>query len=195
MNAVALLQRLHEHRRWANRQLWEAAEQLTPEELREEHPVGQGSLWRTLTHLLAAEYVWLEAMLGNEDPLLPGDTAGGLPGNQRGDAPFESLASLLTYWRQLDVRWQDYLSQLSEPLLDQIVRKSSTTLGPGTYREVRRGDVLLHVCTHAQYTTAQAVNMLRRLGVRPLPDVMLISLAHEERACGPSPPRDAKPRP
>jgi uncharacterized damage-inducible protein DinB len=44
----------------------------------------------------------------------------------------------------------------------------------------RRADVMLHVCTHAQYTTAQVVNMLRQIGVEKLPDVMLIALARQE---------------
>jgi hypothetical protein len=41
-------------------------------------------------------------------------------------------------------------------------------------------DVLLHVCTHAHYTAAQAINILRHLGVSPLPDPMLITLARQE---------------
>jgi uncharacterized damage-inducible protein DinB len=49
-----------------------------------------------------------------------------------------------------------------------------------------RGDVLLHVCTHAQYTTAQAVNMLRQVGVEKLPDTMLITLARQEIATPPA---------
>ena len=44
--------------------------------------------------------------------------------------------------------------------------------------------MLLHVCTHAQYTTAQLVNMLRQLGVDRLPDVMLISMARQEAGVG-----------
>ena len=56
----------------------------------------------------------------------------------------------------------------------------STSSGFGRRLAVRRGDVLLHLSLHAQYTTAQAVNMLRRLGVSPLPDVMLITLARAQ---------------
>ncbi len=48
--------------------------------------------------------------------------------------------------------------------------------------QTRRSDVLLHVCTHASYTTAQVVNMMRQLGVSPLPEVMLIALARQEMA-------------
>ena len=49
------------------------------------------------------------------------------------------------------------------------------------------GDVLLHVCTHAHYTSAQVVNMLRQVGLDPLPDVMLISLADHLATFGPQP--------
>ena len=45
----------------------------------------------------------------------------------------------------------------------------------------RRSDLLLHVCTHAHYTAAQVVNMLRQLGESSLPDPMLITLARQQR--------------
>jgi hypothetical protein len=50
----------------------------------------------------------------------------------------------------------------------------------GARLATRRSDVLLHVSTHAQYTTAQIVNMLRHVGVQKLPETMLISLARQE---------------
>jgi uncharacterized damage-inducible protein DinB len=193
MNALALVRRLQQHRRWTNQQLLEAARRLHPDQLRQAQPIGQGSLWKTLTHLVSAEYVWLEAMLGNEDPLLPGDAPGKLPGNQEGNGAFTSLDELAAFWEQLDRRWDDYLAQLTGHELSEIVCKTSTMLGPDTRREVRRGDVLLHVCTHAQYTTAQAVNILRRLGADPLPDVMLISLAHWEKTSGRGEQLDSTP--
>lgn len=43
-----------------------------------------------------------------------------------------------------------------------------------------RGDILLHVCTHAQYTLAQVVNMLKQAGAEKLPETMLIALARLE---------------
>jgi len=39
-----------------------------------------------------------------------------------------------------------------------------------------RVDAHLQVCTHAAYTAAQLVNMLRRLGVAPLPNCMLVAI-------------------
>ena len=182
MKAAELLRRLHQHRIWVNRRLLDAARPLTDEQLRRPLPIGQGSLWKTLTHLLAAEYVWLEALLGDEQPLFPGDAPNALPGNQTGQAALASLGELESRWHELDRRWTEYLDALTGDALDDLVYKVSTSSGAGRRHGTRRADVLLHVCTHAQYTTAQAVNMLRQLGRSHLPDVMLITLAREEVA-------------
>ena len=142
--------------------------------------IGQGSVWKTLTHLVAGDYVWIEALCGNDDPLLPGDSPGRLPGNQAGADAIASLDELRAKWRELDDRWNGYLRTLTDDSFEEIVYKISTSSAFGKRHATRRADVLLHVCTHAQYTTAQLVNMLRQLGVTPLPDVMLITLARGE---------------
>lgn len=180
MNASNLMRRLNQHRMWANHRLLETVRPLTEDQLRQPFAIGQGSVWRTLTHLLAAEYVWLEALLGNESPVMPGDVPGKLPGNQEGEGAVRSLDELASKWRELDQRWKVYLNVLTDDSLDETVYKTSTSSGFGKRHGTRRADVLLHVCTHAQYTTAQLMNMLRQQGVSSLPDVMLISLARQE---------------
>ncbi len=177
MNTCLLVRRLHQHRMWVNQRLLAAVRPLTRSELHRELPIGQGSVWRTLTHLLAAEYVWLEALLGDEEPLLPGDASGQLPGNQAGEKPIASLDELVRKWRELDRRWEEYLSDLGADSLDDTVYKISTSSNLGKRLGAKRSDILLHVCTHAQYTTAQLINMLRQLGQTDPPDVMLISFA------------------
>lgn len=179
MNAADLVRRLHQHRVWANAKLLDAAGPLEREDLERRMAIGQGSIWKSLLHLYAAEYVWLEALLGNEAPLVAGDVPGKLPGNQEGEGTIGSLDELVARWRELDGRWQAYLDALTDAALDDVVYKVNTK---GARHSTRRGDILLHVCTHAQYTTAQVINMLRQLGVTPLPDPMLITLAREETA-------------
>lgn len=182
MNAVDVLNRLHQHRAWVNCNLLTAAAQLSEEQLRSPFQIGQGSIWKSLTHLYAAEYVWLEALLGKEDSLVPGDVAGKLPGDQQGDGGITGLDDLRQKWSALDHRWMNYLASLTpESLEDVIHRKSSST---GQRFATRRADVLLHVCTHAHYTAAQVINMLRQSGVEKLPETMLISLARQEARCG-----------
>jgi len=182
MDSPAVIRRLHEHRMWANRQLLDAAGPLSPEQLQQTFAIGQGSAWKTLCHLYAAEYVWLAALEGDEDPLTPGDVRGQLPGNQAGEGAMTSLAELRTRWEELEGRWRSFLGRVSPESLERTVHKRSTSSGAGRSHGTREVDVLLHLCTHAQYTTAQLVNMLRQLGSERLPDVMLISLARSEAA-------------
>ena len=180
MDAVDLIRRLHQHRAWVNEKLLAAAALLDHAQLRKPYPIGQGSLWNTLLHLFAAEYVWLEALLGDEDPVAPGDRPGRLPGNQQGEGGVTDLEDLRGRWADLKGRWDAYLAGLTPEALDEPVYKVSTSSGRGRRLGTRRADVLLHLCTHAQYTTAQAVNMLRQAGADRLPDVMLISMARQE---------------
>jgi uncharacterized damage-inducible protein DinB len=180
MDAVDLIRRLHQHRVWVNEKLLAAAALLDDAQLRRPYPIGQGSVWKTLLHLFAAEYVWLEALLGNEDPVAPGDLPGRLPGNQQGEGGVTDLEDLRGRWADLKGRWDAYLAGLTPEALDEPVYKVSTSSGRGRRLGTRRADVLLHLCTHAQYTTAQAVNMLRQAGAERLPDVMLITMARQE---------------
>lgn len=180
MNAVDPVQRLHQHRAWVNGNLLTTAASLSDEQLRSPFQIGQGSIWKSLVHLYAAEFVWLEALLGNEDPLIQGDLPGKLPGNQQGEGGITNLDDLRDKWTALEQRWSDYLASLTPESLDELVYKRSTSYGLGKRFGTRRADVLLHVCTHAHYTAAQVVNMLRQAGADKLPDTMLISLARQE---------------
>jgi uncharacterized damage-inducible protein DinB len=178
MNSVELIQRLHHHRFWVNSNLLTAALLLSDKQLQSPYQIGQGSIWKSLTHMYAAEYVWLAALLGQEDFIVPGDVAGKLPGNQQGEGGITSIDDLRQKWCALDQRWTNYLVSLKEKSLEDVVYRVSSSTGQrfGT----RRADILLHVCTHSHYTVAQVVNMLRQAGAEKLPETMLISLARLE---------------
>lgn len=179
-SAVSIICRLHEHRAWANENLLAAAARLEDEQLRREFPIGQGSAWKSLVHMCAAEFVWLEVLWGNQDPCFPGDVRGKLPGNQLGEGGPSTLDELRELWTAQESRWREYLSRLDDAALDeQVVRDRSSVAGGGRF-VIRRSDALLHVCLHAHYTLTQAVNMLRHLGVEELPERMMIQLAWSE---------------
>ena len=132
MNSEELIQRLHQHRAWVNSNLLTAAATLSDEQLRSAFPIGQGSVWKSLLHLYAAEHVWLEALLGNEAFLVPGDLPGKLTGNQEGEGGITSLAELRQKWSALEKRWVDYLATLTPTALEDVVyRKSTTWAGSG----------------------------------------------------------------
>ncbi len=176
---VSLIQRLHQHRAWVNRNLVATASRLSDEQLRQSFKIGQGSIWKSLLHMYGAEFVWLEALLGNENSLVPGDAPGQIPGNQLGEGGATSFNELQTKWSALQTRWDEYLASLSPESLDETVTRISSK---GQRLPTRRSDVLLHVCTHAQYTTAQVQNMFRQAGLDKLPETMLMSLARQEAA-------------
>lgn len=180
MDALQLIRRLHQHRTWVNAKLVDAVEALTDGQRRQTFAIGQGSLWKSLLHLYAAEYVWLEALQGHEAGIVPGDLPGKIPGNQEGEGGISSWDDLKETWADLNRRWSGYLTSLTPESLDEMVYRTRTFSGQTKRLGTRRADVLLHVCTHAHYTTAQVVNMLRHLGAEPLPDPMLISLARQE---------------
>lgn len=180
MTAADVIRRLHQHRNWVNAQLMASAATLSSEQLHRRFEIGQGSIWKTLVHLYAAEWVWLETLLGDEFPTLPGDIPGKLPGNQEATGAIASFAELQEKWKALDARWSDYLQVLTDRTLDETVYKISTSSGAGKRYPTRRADVLIHLCTHAQYTTAQLVNMLRQTGAKTFPETMLITLARQE---------------
>ena len=178
MDAIDVVRRLHEHRAWVNGRLLEAADGLDDEALRRPLAIGQGSVWRSLVHMHAAEYTWLEALGGNEQPLLPGDLPDKLPGNQQAGGGVASLDELRREWQALEDRWRGYLHSIAPAELEQLVAKRTSS---GQRHVTRRLDILLHVCTHAHYTAAQVVNMLRQLGAA-LPDAMLITMARQQQA-------------
>ena len=162
MDAIDLIQRLHAHRRWANTKLCESAATLTPAQRDQSFTMGRGSLWATLVHLYGAERVWLQTLNGDESPALIEPDA------------FESLDELRRAWEANERAFAQFLDVLTVEQLDRPLRKRATETG--AVHETPMYDALLHVCTHAQYTTAQAVNMLRQLGA-DVPDTQLITMS------------------
>lgn len=155
-----------------------AAGQLNDDQRHASFAIGQGSIWKSLVHLYAAEYIWLETLLGDEDPTVPGDLPRMIPGNQQATGAITTFEELCEKWAVLDRRWSEYLQTITEGNLDDQVPKVSSLTGKRSV--TRRSDILLHLCTHGQYTTAQVMNMLRQSGVTSLPDIMLISMARME---------------
>lgn len=169
MSDLDIIRRLHAHRRWSNQKLRTAATGLSESQLRQSFDLGQGSLWATLVHLYAAEHIWLEAIQGNPKPSVPRSEA------------FETLEQLNIAWEAQERRWQRHVEALTPVMLDQPVRKVSSSSGAGKMWATPLADVLLHVCMHAHYTAAQATNMFRHLGAET-PDLQLITMSRAEHA-------------
>ena len=164
------IRRLHEHRVWMRERLLRACSGLPAESWTRAFEIGRGSLWSTVEHLYAAERVWISA--------LEGDVAVSV----EVDLPPADLAGLRSAWEPIDRRWAAFLASLTDEALRAPVQRYSAVWN--RHYRTYVGDVLLHVATHASYTTAQAMNMLRRLGVAELPGMDLILMARERWDAG-----------
>lgn len=172
--------RLLDHHVWSLDKILKISYSLPHENLHRVFAIGQGSIWRSLCHLVAADQIWLASLQGNPVAVFKGDNPDELPGNQKADDAFRSLEELESYWRGLLGDWEAYLSNLEEKELAQLAfRKSSSSFGGRTIG-VPKSDVILHLFLHAHYTKAQIINMFRQLGVTDLPDPMLMTLARQE---------------
>jgi uncharacterized damage-inducible protein DinB len=140
------------HDRWATRQLIDACGRLTADQFHRRFDIGPGSLHDTVAHVIGAMQTWTQTLAGQQQgPRIDHDGQRRTP---------EAL-------RELHAAAFDGLStEAARRPLDEIVARRLRT-----GREVRmtRGAVLTHVTTHGMHHRAQCLNMLRRLGVDPLP--------------------------
>ena len=112
--------------------------------------MGPGSLHDTTTHMLGAMRAWTQILMG-EQPA-PRLEAGG----QRSAAELLSLLGECA---------DAFAAEVHRLPLDQTVIR----VREGRTYTFTRGAVLTQVATHGMHHRAQCLNMLRHLGVSPLP--------------------------
>jgi len=139
------------HDRWATEQILNACMKLKDEEFHQNFDIGPGSLHNTNSHILGAIRTWTQTLAGQEVTVRLD-----LDGKQR--SPTELLALLKTCT-------DEFGAQVHRRPLDEIVSR----VREGKAYEYTRGAVFAHVITHGMHHRAQCLNMLRQLGVKPLP--------------------------
>jgi uncharacterized damage-inducible protein DinB len=146
LNALSILLA---HDRWAMQQALAAARSLSDAQLDRPFEMGRGTLRATLHHMVDAMNVWAERMHGRTaDP-----TSSPPSGQSIGD---------LVAWNER-VADQFALAVNGDPkTLLKMPRKGHEIIAP-------RIGIAMHVMTHGMHHRAQALNMMRHLGVSPLP--------------------------
>ena len=152
MPESALLQTLLAHDRWASIHILDACTKLTDEQFHRRFEIGPGSLHDTLTHLIAAVRAWTDTLAGADPrPRLDAD------GQRRTPAQLRRL---------LDESCDQLAAESQRrPLEERVTRR----LRDGRTIELSRAAVVAQVTTHDMHHRAQCLNMLRQLGVHPLP--------------------------
>jgi uncharacterized damage-inducible protein DinB len=137
----------HDH--WATGQILAACAKVTPEQFHQRFEMGPGSLHDTTTHVLAAMRAWGDLLAGREQrPRLEGT-------KRTIDELTKMLEEIAT----------EFAALIRAHPVDGIVLR----IRDGKTYSFSRGAVLTHVATHGMHHRAQCLNMLRQLGLKPLP--------------------------
>lgn len=138
------------HNHWATRNVLDACAKLTDEQLDREFEMGLNTVRATMTHVLGAMRGWGDLLAQRE---------------QRDRLESQGPMTPVQMLESLDELGADILASIdSKPLDEQL----SGERGGKTYT-FTRGAVLTHVTTHGMHHRAQVINMLRHLGVEPVP--------------------------
>lgn len=152
---MTIADRLLQHNTWATQALLERCRSLTPEQFQQRHDIGPGSLHDTLRHIIAAMLRWA-------DRLADRPVRESIEKHPQPRTPDELLVLLDQAGREL----AEVVSRIDrEGRHDEMMQAESIP------ERFTRGPAVVHVLTHGVHHRAQALNMLRRLGVTDLPGV------------------------
>ena len=165
---MTILERLLRHDAWTTRALLVLASGLGDAELDLEFDVGHRTLRRTFVHIVANMECWCDLMTARpqrwagRETRLAESVAGLIERLDRIADELLALGGRVTDEGREDDEFVDYLD-------DPPARKP---LGAG----------LVHVATHGMHHRAQCLNMLRHLGVSPLPPSSVVEWMIENGA-------------
>ncbi len=141
---------LLEHDRWGTQNIIDVCKTLSPEQFHQRFEMGPGSLHDTVTHIITAMRVW-------EDVLSVRQVRPRLEGTTRSVAELRAL---------FDESASAFAAVARKHPLDETVVRERDD-----HKWVfSRAGVITHVATHGMHHRAQCINMLRQLGVTPLPN-------------------------
>ncbi|MFH1745557.1 MAG: DinB family protein [Planctomycetota bacterium] len=150
---------------WANTRLFSVSKKLDDEQLDRTFDIGLGTLRRTLVHLYNADQWWYENW-----------TAGGKP--EFDELPqTTSVSELEQLLNETSAKRNEFLADCGD---DDLQREVGAWVRPDARFCFRLGESMLQVCTHGTHHRAQALNMLRQLGVE-LPSLELVDWLDQQK--------------
>jgi uncharacterized damage-inducible protein DinB len=141
-----------EYNRWANARLLDAVAALTNEQFNRDLSSSYPSIRDTLTHLLAAEEVWLMRWKGLS------------PKSMLETASFPDVRSLKVKWAEVEMDQWNFLSKISDESLQEIVEYQNFK---DEVWEYPLWAMIHEMVNHASYHRGQVVSMLRQVGAAP----------------------------
>jgi uncharacterized damage-inducible protein DinB len=148
--------RTYDYLALARRRLLDWVRPLSPDHYAREFPIGLGTLGKTLTHIMASEWYYVQRMTGAHVP--PYDQ---WPIRHENPLPFPALEAA---WSEQAGRTraalgaaQDWNAELEYQITDDGGRRQIITASAA--------DIFTQLAFHEVHHRAQAMSMLRQLGV------------------------------
>ncbi len=164
---VADLTTLYEYNYWANRQIFAAATDLTPEQFVLATDLSWGSIRNVLTHTLSAEWIWRMRCQEGRSPSAMLDPE-----------QFPTLDTLVSRWAEEEAAMRGYLASLDQDALSQPLAYVSTSGRPFTGT---LWHILVHVVNHGTQHRAEVAHILTQFGHSP-GDIDMISYSRTSGA-------------
>ncbi|MBI3931978.1 MAG: DinB family protein [Acidobacteria bacterium] len=143
--------RLFGYDSWANHRLIRAAATLTTEQFKRDLGSSHGGVRGTLTHVLSAEWIWLERWKGVS------------PSRMLDESEFPDVLALRERWRAVDEHRDAWFASLKKGALSAKVRYRNTE---GKEWEAPLWQLIQHVVNHSTYHRGQVTTLLRLLGAK-----------------------------
>ncbi|MBM4106501.1 MAG: hypothetical protein FJ257_09490 [Phycisphaerae bacterium] len=170
MHSPDVIREAHAWLRWSTARALAAARTYSAEELHRQFPIGIGSVFETLLHLLGAEMIWIGVIQGTADRVV-----------WPTKASHPTLDAIEAAWQATRRDWDRALAALTPAECERVVER---VRDGKTYLQ-RVADACMQVPTHANYHAAQLSFMHRSLrgpGPNPYSDSSWIVWAREQMA-------------
>ena len=138
---------------WANGRMLEVVSDLDAEQFSRELGGSFPSIQATLTHMLWAEWVWLERWQDRS------------PMELFQPSEFPSVESVKSRWQSVQAGQRAFVTSLTQDRLQRVgeyTNRKGETWQYVLWRQVH------HLFNHSTYHRGQVTNMLRLLGTRPV---------------------------
>lgn len=146
------IQLLYDYNSWANHRSVEACASLAPDQFTRDLSSSFRSVRDTLTHIMNAEWIWLERFHGRSPSAVP-----------KGKYP--DLARLRARWSEIEKDLMSLVRSLTQADLDRVMKYK--TINFGVYKNPM-WQSLQHLVNHGTYHRGQITTLLRQLGAKPL---------------------------
>jgi uncharacterized damage-inducible protein DinB len=148
---------LYDYNSWANRRVLDACAPLPPAEFTRNLGSSYPTVRDTLTHIMWAEWLWLERWNGRSPSAsLLGELSG--------------FASVRARWQEIETDLLKFVRALSPADLERVVEYKNTK---GHAFSNPMWQMLQHLVNHGTYHRGQITTMLRQLGATPLATDMI----------------------